>query len=79
MQSTTSAQQDAGSATCRLVQLHGNIGLELALSHCCLCAGLFAKTYEGYPKWLYGTSYYNDKLMLAAGWLFRATGAQGSA
>ncbi|KAI7836339.1 hypothetical protein COHA_009798 [Chlorella ohadii] len=36
--------------------------------------GLFAKTYDGYPEWLYGTSYYNDKLMLAAGWLFRATG-----
>lgn len=38
------------------------------------CAGLFAKSYKGYPEWLYGTSYYNDKLMLAAGWLYRATG-----
>ena len=43
------------------------------------CAGLFAKSYEGYPEWLYGTSYFRDKLMLAAGWLFRATGAESIA
>jgi hypothetical protein len=37
-------------------------------------AGLFSKSYPGYP-WVYSCSRYHDKLMLAAGWLYRATGA----
>ena len=52
------------------------IAVQLCLQSINARAGLFAKSYEGYPEWLYGTSYYNDKLMLAAGWLYRATGAR---
>lgn len=37
-------------------------------------AGLFSKSYPAYP-WVYSCSRYHDKLMLAAGWLYRATGA----
>ncbi|EFN55441.1 hypothetical protein CHLNCDRAFT_133737 [Chlorella variabilis] len=35
--------------------------------------GMYSKSQPGYP-WVYSCSRYHDKLMLAAGWLYRATG-----
>ena len=35
---------------------------------------MYSKSQPGYP-WVYSCSRYHDKLMLAAGWLYRATGA----
>lgn len=36
--------------------------------------GRYSSSYPGYPQDIYGSSRYPDKLMLAAGWLGRATG-----
>ena len=36
--------------------------------------GLYSSSLQGYPGWLYETGRHRDKLMLAASWLYRATG-----
>ena len=36
--------------------------------------GLYSDSYPGYNKDVYGSSSYRDKLLLAAAWLYRATG-----
>ena len=43
---------------------------------CCalLRTGAYATSLPGYPADLYGSDLYEDKLMLAASWLYRATG-----
>lgn len=40
-------------------------------------AGLFAKSYPGYP-WVYASDRYHDKMMLGAAWLYRATGGRAA-
>ena len=37
-------------------------------------AGIYSVSYPGYPSDLYKSNRYRDKLMLAAAWLYRATG-----
>jgi hypothetical protein len=38
--------------------------------------GIYSDSFPGYPQNIYKSSRYHDKLMLAAGWLYRATGQQ---
>jgi hypothetical protein len=40
--------------------------------------GIYSDSFPGYPQNIYKSSRYHDKLMLAAGWLYRATGAEAA-